>query len=950
MWSDREADVERICHIALDTDPASRGVFLDEACGTDTALRLEVENLLAHEAAAERFLASSALHVTARGMIGEALTVGRQIGSYRVVARLGAGAMGEVYRAHDLKLGRDVALKVLPLAFVADRDRLTRFEREARALAALNHRHIAAIYQLEEADGIRALVLELVEGDTLDDRLARPTDRRLPLPEVLVIAGQIAAALEAAHEKGIVHRDLKPANIKITPDGCVKVLDFGLARMGAAAECPTPVLPSVEPHATLDGTLLGTPAYMSPEQAIGQPVDPRTDLWALGVILHEMTTGKRPFDGPTSAAIFQALLGSEPVRVREQHPDVPIDLASIIDRLLLRDRDARYQSAKNVCGDLARVIASSRKRYVVPALALTAVAVLAIAAPRFLEWTHRPVTLPSEYTQITDFTDSATAPALSPDGRMAAFIRGGEAFLSHGQIYVRVLSTGETVRLTNNGNRKYAPVFTPDGSRVAYSELSRTGTVTSWDTWTVPVSGGEPSRLLPNATGLVWLDRRQVMFSAFKGKTAHLGIVTATDTRAAEREIYFPAHERGMAHYSYLSPDRQMVLVVEMDRTGTFRSCRLVPFDGRSTGRLVGPQGNCRSAAWSPDGKWMYFGADVDGHSHVWRQAYAGGSPEQITFGPTEEEGVAVAPDGRSLVTSIGRRQSAIWIHDRAGDRPISSEGFAHSPEFSSDGRRVYYLLRASPDSHNNELRSIDLTSGRVESVLAGMRITENDMSLGDYDISRDGQEVVWSSKQPDGTSAIWLARLDRRTPPREIARDAEYVSFGTHDDLLFVTLGKETSYLTRIMKDGTGRTRISDVSPIYNKGGISPDGEWAIVYSPVTSRDAPLGTVAVPIRGGRSKSICSGLCYAWWSSDGKFLYASVFDESSPELTVVVPVQAGHMVPDVPEAGLNIRANQTAIPGSRVIEQARVVPGPDSSSYVFVKTELQRNLYRVPIH
>src|SRR5438105_1712474 len=172
MSSDRNGDIERICHVALETDPASRGAFLDAACGADTALRLEVENLLACEAAAARFLSSPALHVLARGMIGEALTPDRQIGSYRVVARIGAGAMGEVYRAHDTKLGRDVALKVLPLAFLADRERLTRFEREARTLAALNDPHIAAIYELEEADGIRALVLELVEGDTLHDRLA----------------------------------------------------------------------------------------------------------------------------------------------------------------------------------------------------------------------------------------------------------------------------------------------------------------------------------------------------------------------------------------------------------------------------------------------------------------------------------------------------------------------------------------------------------------------------------------------------------------------------------------------------------------------------------------------------------------------------------------------------------------------------------------------------------
>jgi Tol biopolymer transport system component len=592
---------------------------------------------------------------------------------------------------------------------------------------------------------------------------------------------------------------------------------------------------------------------------------------------------------------------------------------------------------------------SSIARYLVPALA--ALAAVAVVVVRTIDSTRRPVTSPAEYVQLTDFTDSATAPALSADGGMVTFIRGGDAFLGHGQIYVKVLPGGNAVRLTSNSNRKFAPVFDADGSRVAYSEVQRDGTSSSWDTWTVPVLGGESSRLMPNATSLVWLDRLSVMFSEFKGKAGHLGIVAATEARADEHVIYFPAHERGMAHYSYASPDRKAVLVVEMDRDGTFQSCRLVPFDGTSPGRLVGPHGSCRFAAWSPDGKWMYFSAEVAGRSHLWRQASSSGAPEQITFGPTEEEGVAIAPDGRSLITSVGLRQSAIWIHDKAGDRPLSTEGYAFQPRFSRDARRVYYLFHESAETTFSELRSLDLASGKVESLVPRISISD-EVGPNAFDISRDEKYVVFVSREPDGTRKVWLASLDRRTAPNVLATDGDYASFGgTDDDVFFVTLGEETSFFTRIKRDGTGRQRISDLSPIHNRGGISPDGQWAILYSPARSHDAPAGgTVAVPIGGGRGKQICSGLCWGWWSDDQRFLFVSIFDESSPELTLVIPLQPGVTVPDVPESGLNVPANRAAIPGIRIIDHGSAVPAPDPSTYVFVRTEFRRNLYRVPLH
>ena len=292
-------------HRALECTGEERSSFLEEACGGDTALRGELESLLRYEPHSSRFLEIPA-SVVANNILGgpdESQMIGRQFGPYTIVAPLGAGGMGEVYRARDSKLGRDVAIKILPSHFTADAERRSRFAREARLLATLNHPHIGAIYGLEETDGVTALVLELVEGPTLADRLKRGP---LPIAEALAIARQIAEALDAAHEKGIVHRDLKPANIVLqstanaagVPSGAArtKVLDFGLAKtMAFSTEGDLTQRASGTLDATAEGRILGTPAYMSPEQARGQAIDKRTDIWAFGCVLFEMLAGRRAF-------------------------------------------------------------------------------------------------------------------------------------------------------------------------------------------------------------------------------------------------------------------------------------------------------------------------------------------------------------------------------------------------------------------------------------------------------------------------------------------------------------------------------------------------------------------------------------------------------------------------------------------------------------------------------
>src|SRR5215471_13629904 len=296
--TDPFARIESLYHAARMLPPRERSAFLAEACGGDEDLRREVSSLLAEHAATGGFLSDVISPAPA-------LVVGQRLGGYQIAASIGAGGMGEVYRARDSKLGRDVAIKVLPPMFAADPDRLARFQREARLLAALSHPNIAHVHGFEDSDGVHAIVMELVDGETLADRIARGP---IPLADALPIARRITEALEAAHDRGIVHRDLKPSNVALTAAGVVKLLDFGLAKPAAAIAPQASGSPTMTLSAPHDGLLVGTAAYMSPEQARGQSVDARTDVWAFGCVLFEMLTGRQAFPGATTSDHVAAIL------------------------------------------------------------------------------------------------------------------------------------------------------------------------------------------------------------------------------------------------------------------------------------------------------------------------------------------------------------------------------------------------------------------------------------------------------------------------------------------------------------------------------------------------------------------------------------------------------------------------------------------------------------------
>jgi serine/threonine protein kinase len=490
--SDRQMDrwerIEQVYHGARERSGEDRARFLDEQCGSDDAMRQQVDALLAQENTPDSFLKLPTIDdaLSSRASASVVMAAGHRIGAYEVVGPIGAGGMGEVYRARDSKLHREVALKLLPVEMRTDPDRLARFAREARLLAALNHPNIGAIYGIEESDGLQALVLELVEGPTLADRVAQGP---IPINEALPIARQIVDAIEAAHEQGIIHRDLKPANIKLRPDGTVKVLDFGLAKAlentragepGGAGRNLTQS-PTISLAVTEAGIILGTAAYMSPEQAKGRAADKRADVWAFGCVLFEMLTGRGAFAGDDVSDILAAVLRGEP-----DWTALPVALPSpirtLIEGCLTKDRKAciaYISTARFLLADRQLEAAAVQEPFPAPgprpkrvSLVVTT-GLVAAAISGIVVWMVKPSTNQSvpavtrfsiPLSEDQRFTSAGRQMlAISPDGTQVVFV-------ANQRLYLRSMSESEPRAIvgTETSGAATSPVFSPDGQFLAF--------------------------------------------------------------------------------------------------------------------------------------------------------------------------------------------------------------------------------------------------------------------------------------------------------------------------------------------------------------------------------------------------------------------------------------------------------------------------------------------------
>ena len=681
MDRERWRHIEKLYESVVERSPAERAALMAEA---DPETRREVEVLLAQP------IAGALLDQPAADLFGESsltkLAAGAQLGHYQIVAMLGRGGMGVVYRAKDTKLGREVAIKVLPDSLAQDPDGLARFDREAKVLASLNHPNIGHIYGVESL----ALVMELVEGETLAS-LIKPGP--LPIETALNYARQIAEALEAANEKGIIHRDLKPANIMVTPAGLVKVLDFGVAKaeeLFAASDPAESSATTLSP--TRAGVILGTAAYMSPEQARGAAVDKRSDIWAFGVVLYEMLTGRRAFPGESVTDILAGVLRGEP-DWSALPSATPPRIRNLLRRCLERDRKQRLQAI----GEARIAIdepeqdakAPPRRRAMVWAgICLTALAVVGVVWVLVSTRGRDSAGLPSREIPLTGLPGSVQNPSFSPDGKQIAYrwrTEGGDS-----SIYVKLIGTGTTLRLTNPPGVDSIPAWSPDGEWVAFFR-SLPG---SSGIYIVSALGGPARRIAPTeyCGGLDWFpDGKHLIVSEGLEDSTRLSSV-AVDTgqhQPAASNSGAPLGDTDPA----LSPDGKTIAFIGWTAS-RINNIYLMPVDG---GRPRVLTTDATRIAWMPDGRAIVFSSE---HGRLWRIPVTGGTPEAVTSSAELVSAPAIARRGNRLAYVVNESAASLWRIDLTGKippvagPPARLENSTHSqwdPSYSPDGSRLAF-------------------------------------------------------------------------------------------------------------------------------------------------------------------------------------------------------------------------------------------------------------------
>ncbi|HEV8385588.1 MAG TPA: protein kinase [Candidatus Acidoferrales bacterium] len=863
------------------------------------------------------------------------MILGKNLGHYRVQEKIGAGGMGEVYRATDAKLGRDVAIKVLPELFTKDAERLARFDREARVLASLNHPNIATIHGLEEAGDLRYLVMELVPGLTLAERLARGP---VPLEEALSIVRQMAEALEVAHEKGVIHRDLKPSNIKVTPEGTVKILDFGLAKAFATEASSQDISgsPTVSLMGTRGGAILGTVPYMSPEQARGKPLDRRTDIWAFGCILYELLTGRQAFRGETESDTIAKVLEREP-DWRALPARTPSRVRTLLSRCLHKDAHHRIQHIGDARIEVEEALAAPRtmagdetpdigklqparwgKRLLFISAGTAFLGVLAT-------WTvvrivTRPVSASFSVNSVGRLTHDpglSEWPTWSPDGSLLAFASNRRGNF---EIYVRRVEGGQEVNVTNDPGEDFQPAFSPDGNSLAFisTRSSQSGMIKigmlfgfefrtyGGDLWLAPALGGQARRIAQNANFPAWHPRERKI-AYVSGVEDHRSILEVPAEGGAPIALLPSESSSWEIVRLNFSPSGNWISFETVDE-----GVMLVPRGGGAPHKLV----DGISHVWDANGRRLYYltrdhaggtrllAAEIDEARGV-----LAGSPQTVGLVTGILRDLAVSRDAQQFAVSQleGSMNLTRLPLTPTGGTPSGPEEQLSSgqvidryPAFSPDGRRIAF---ASDRLGAMEMWIYDVTS-RIQQRL---QLPGKDLGVNLPNWSPDGRTIVVTRFFQDGTRSLWLTATD--------GSHAEEVHPPGRGNVsgFFSPDGRQLLYFFRT--EGFTQIHLMDIATRKKRqlttsrsdkydADWSPDGRW-IAYS--SNAGGTMQLWRIPTSGGDEQQLTSGherMRHVSYSPDGRWIYS----QPSHRNICRLPSSGGSLeaVTRFPESGLFI--------------------------------------------
>ena len=850
--------VDALFELALEQPPEKRKSFVAEASKGNAIIYEEVLSLLDAQSRAVEFMEGSAMSAAAGVLAQELITVasliGKELGTYQIQKLLGAGGMGEVYLARDNKLDRMIALKILPWHFLADADRIARFRREARALSSLNHPNLITIYEVGEANGFHFIATEFIEGQTLSSLRSK-----LSLKELLSIVAQVAEALAAAHQSGIVHRDIKPDNVMVRPDGYVKVLDFGLVKLMEITSG------RIDAANTELGVAMGTLSYMSPEQAAGEPVDHRTDIWSLGVVLYELVTRQKPFSGDSRQATINAILSADPVEPSVLNPNLPSELDQVLTKALEKDRELRYQTASDFRADIRRVLrtidsspssGSGRTRVPIPTrfrgwMLWAAAAVVLLVAVAVGGWYYtRPEKIAgpnwtaASSSQLTNQPGTEFYPVLGPDGQNFVYASNETGNFD---LFVQRVGGKNAHPLTpNTPSDETEPAYSPDGERIAfYSTRQPAGIYVMERT-------GENVRLVtdnchhpswsPNGNEIVCSTRGREMPSTRNTRPSALWIVdveTGRKRMLVENDAMQPSW----------SPHGNRIAFWFMPSSAGRSEVATIASGGGDVEVITNDASTNWNPVWSSDGKFVYFASDRGGSMSFWRVAVdektgkiegeseAVGTPStfnrHLNFSRDGRRLIYVQTDQRANIQGVRFDQKtertvgdAFWI--TRGDRQIAR------PELSPDGAR--FVMRV-PRRTQDDLAVVNRDG-------SNWRDLTNDKFFDRYPRwSPDGNNIVFTSDR-SGKYEIWMMDVD--------ALNLRQLTFDSVGDTTF---------------------------PVW-----SPDGSRILLHSNFTNKIYRLNEDWVRQTPDVLPTPDVGRFVAWdWSADGKKLIGTL---SRPPLEI----------------------------------------------------------------